>query len=95
MSKDTEIKLNREAVEEEINKLETSIQALETTFASLIEGDSNLEMVEEVNECKQRYDDLLERYQALFMKNVQTTKASKDKLIEADQEVAGNFSMLS
>src|SRR5690625_7968817 len=80
------INLDVQRVEYEIKKLQTSIQALESTFSKLVEGDSNLEMVEELNECKQKYDEILERYQALFLKNVESTKKSTDKLIGARSE---------
>src|SRR5690625_4151771 len=85
------INLDVQSVEYELKELQTFIQALESTFSKLVEGDSNLEMVEELNECKQKYDEILERYQALFLKNVESTKKSTDKLIGADHEVAGRI----
>lgn len=96
MSNDSsEISIDPGKVHEGINKLKSSIQALETTFSKDIGGDSKLDMVEEVNECKQKYDQILERYQTLFLRNVQSTRKSTDEMVDADQTVASKISMLT
>lgn len=89
------IKLEILRVNQGISELRSSIQAMETTFSKLIEGDSKLEMVEDFNQIKQQYDELLTQYEALFLRNVQSTKTSTDKLIETDQMVASDIRALT
>lgn len=89
------IKLDVSRVNESINELRSSIESLETTFSETIEGDNKLEMVELYNEFKQQYDNLLAQYQALFIKNVQSTQKSADELVKADQTVASDIRLLT
>src|SRR5699024_10859033 len=82
-------------VNQGINDLRNAIQALESSFAKNIEGDNKLEMVEGFNEIKQQYDELFAQYEALFLRNVESTKKSTDKLIETDKTVASDIRLLT
>ena len=89
------IKYEDKIVNQGINDLRNAIQALESSFAKNIEGDNKLEMVEAFNEIKQQYDELFAQYEALFLRNVESTKKSTDKLIETDKTVASDIRLLT
>lgn len=89
-----EIKVTREPVDAGITQLRSSIQALETTFAEIIEGDNKLTMVESFNEIKQHYDKLLAQYETLFINNVQSTDDSVAEFQETERRVAGDIKLM-
>lgn len=89
-----EIKVTRAPVDEAISELRTSIQALETTFAQEIEGDNNLKMVNDFNEIKQEYEELLTEFETLFLNNVQSTDDSVAEFQETERMVADGIKLM-
>src|SRR5699024_417296 len=85
------IKLEDVIENQNITELRSSAQALDTTFPQLIQGGTELVLVETYNEIKQQYDELLTQYNALLLKNIQSSEESIDMLIETDQMVASDI----
>ena len=81
-----EIKINR-IPKEEIDKVKSTIEALEKSIAKEIEGSNNLEIVDMFNEIKTEYDDLLSLYESVVLNNVEATRDSINQYLEADSRI--------
>lgn len=90
-----EIKLDSKEIESGLDKVSTSIEALNPTFSKIIVGDNKLKFVDDLNECKEKIDDLLTRYQTLLLRNVELTREAVDDLVETDQSIAREIKKLN
>jgi len=89
-----EIKVQSEVVREALAELKSSVQALETNFAKTIDGNNKLEIVDQMNNIKQRYDELLTKYEALLLQNIEETDKAVGTYEETDQSVASGISLV-
>lgn len=69
-----EIKLDPILIDKGFADLRSSIEALETSFATEIEGENKLAMISAFNEIKQEYEALLRQFEALFLSNIQSAE---------------------
>ena len=53
-----EVKLNQAPVENAVAELKSSAHAFEATFSEGTEGDNRLDMMEQMNELKQSFNDI-------------------------------------
>src|SRR5699024_11879644 len=67
-----EIKVQQGPIISAIDQIRSTIQSLERSISIEIEGDTNLETVKKFNELKAGYDNLLNAYEALVVKNAQS-----------------------
>lgn len=84
----SEIKYDTSTIKQATSEMRSSVQSLDATFGTVIEGAIKLDMVESLNEIKERYDELFAKYETLFINNVQATDKSVDEMERTDQVVA-------
>ncbi len=84
----SEIKYDTSTIKQATSEMRSSVQSLDATFGTVIEGSIKLDMVESLNEIKERYDELFAKYETLFINNVQATDKSVDEMERTDQVVA-------
>ncbi|WHX26448.1 YwqI/YxiC family protein [Virgibacillus halodenitrificans] len=87
----TEIKLQHAPVEKGIAEMRSSIEAMDSSLSSEIDGDNKLDMVDAFNEIKLEYDELLSQFEALFLHNVQATEEAVANIRETEQKIASDM----
>ncbi|MYL57878.1 hypothetical protein GLW20_10195 [Virgibacillus halodenitrificans] len=87
----TEIKLQHAPVEKGIAEMRSSIEAMDSSLSSEVDGDNKLDMVDAFNEIKLEYDELLSQFEALFLRDVQATEEAVANIRETEQKVASDM----
>jgi len=82
-----EIKVQQGPIISAIDQIRSTIQSLERSISIEIEGDTNLETVKKFNELKAGYDNLLNAYEALVVKNAQSAEEYVSEYMTADSRV--------
>jgi len=90
-----EIKVQPVAANRGITAMRSASDAMPTTFAEVIEGENNLDMVEEYNEIKKEFDELLSQFENVFRRHVQTAEKAIEKYQETDEHAAKGITMRS
>ncbi|HLS66107.1 MAG TPA: YwqI/YxiC family protein [Pseudogracilibacillus sp.] len=86
-----EIRVQSEVVYDALAELRSSIQALDTSFSKTIDGNNNLDIVDKINHIKERYDELLTKYEALLLQNVTATEEAMETYKEADEAIEASI----
>ncbi|RKL67266.1 hypothetical protein CR203_12220 [Salipaludibacillus neizhouensis] len=89
-----EIKIQRGPVNKGIKDLQSSSQSLNTSFSKEIEGENKLEIVTNVNEIKQQYDEIMMRFTSLMTKNLQSTEEAVTSMEATDEHVAHEIGLI-
>lgn len=82
-----EIVIESEKVLDALAEIKSSIQALDTNFGKVIDGQNNLLLVDKLNQIKESYDELLTKYEALLLQNVSSTEESIKVYQETDENI--------
>ncbi|WP_106498333.1 DUF5344 family protein [Lentibacillus sp. Marseille-P4043] len=64
--------------------MEGAAQNFESSFPNKIEGENQLDLLDEINQLNQSYSSLIVSYQLLLLKHIKTTEGSVESLIETD-----------
>ncbi|MDV2686597.1 YwqI/YxiC family protein [Alkalihalophilus lindianensis] len=87
----SEIKILYADVEQELAKLQNSIQALDPSMPTAVGANNVLEVVDRMNQLNQQMNQMVEAYQALLLKNEQDTLQALETMKEADQQVSSQI----
>jgi uncharacterized protein YukE len=79
------------AIDSGISDMRSAKGAVPTAFANTIDGDNQLDIVEEYNEIKQEMDDLLTKFERTFEQHVQATEEAIDSYRETDAQAANQI----
>jgi len=89
-----EIKIQRGPVNKGLKELQSSSQNLNTSFSIEIEGENKLEIVTNINEIKQQYDEIMTRFTSLMTKNIQSTEEAVTSIETTDEHVAHGIGLM-
>lgn len=90
----TEIKLNDVEVKAALSELKSVATQLESSFATSIEGENKLDMVNEWNALKEQMNELVSSYQQLLLKSTNITMQTIETMKETDEAIASNMKQL-
>ena len=84
----TEIKLDYSQVKSSLNELNSVATEFESSLSSHKERENMLDMVNELNELKQSFDELISSYQQLLLNNTNTALQAVETMRETDETLA-------
>ncbi|WP_164214735.1 DUF5344 family protein [Virgibacillus sp. YIM 98842] len=91
---DEEIKLEDAPVQQSLNELKSTIEAMEHVYSKNVSGDSNMEVVEKLRQMKQQMDVINRTYQTVLRENTESANLVLEKLKETDRTAAYSFQLL-
>ncbi|MBT2217984.1 DUF5344 family protein [Virgibacillus dakarensis] len=80
----TEIKIEQNPIKQAISALEGAAQNFESAFPEKIEGENQLDLLDQLNQLNHAYSSLINSYQLLLLHHLRTTEGSVESLIETD-----------
>lgn len=83
----TEVKISFSDVEQTLNEMESSGQALESIHV-MIADDNQLDMADKLNTINQALDDVIVSYQSLLLNNKEATIRSVQTMQKTDEKAA-------
>lgn len=86
-----EIKIRYSDVEQELSKVESAVQQVDATYPSGIGEGNVLDVVTRLNELSNDLQQVIEQYQALVLKNVESTRQSLDIMQETDHQIGSSI----
>ncbi|WP_078576552.1 YwqI/YxiC family protein [Salipaludibacillus agaradhaerens] len=86
-----EIKINDEKVHKTIDNLKAAIQAFEISLSADVPGDNSLSMTNELAEMKQQFEELVAAYEALILKQANSTTEAVASFKEVDTQLASSL----
>lgn len=89
-----EIKIVPRVIELELNKLATTQSNFTTRLNSTIEGDSQLDLVNDLVIIKESYTQIADDYLSLLERHLQLTREAVEKVQRVDHEVGRGINML-
>ncbi|MGY0692377.1 DUF5344 family protein [Virgibacillus sp. FSP13] len=90
----TEIKIEQNPIKQAISVLEGSAQNFESAFPEKIEGENQLDLLDQLNQLNHSYSSLIESYKLLLLHHINITEGSVESLIETDQLLADYMTYL-
>ncbi|WP_405096954.1 YwqI/YxiC family protein [Oceanobacillus sp. FSL H7-0719] len=87
----TEIKLDYAEVKSALSELKSVAAQFESSLASMKDGENKLDMVNELNEVKQYFDELVSSYQQLLLKSTEVTLQTIETMKETDKAIASSM----
>jgi len=89
-----EIKLEFAPVQQSLNELKNTIEAMEHAFSKNVSGDSSMEVVDKLQQMKQQLEDINLTYQTVLRENTESANLVMERLKETDHTVANSFQLL-
>ncbi|MGY0694935.1 DUF5344 family protein [Virgibacillus sp. FSP13] len=81
---ETEIKIEQNPIKQAISTLEGSALNFESSFPNEIEGENQLNLLDQLNQLNSGYASLIKSYRLLILQHLRTTESSVESLIETD-----------
>lgn len=91
---DSIIKLDQNPVKQAVSSLKAATQNLNSSFPEEMDGESELDLLNQLKQMNNTYAELLDSYQALLLKHIQIMENSVDTLVETDETIANQLSLL-
>lgn len=89
-----EIKLNDSPVQQSLNELKNTVEAMENAFSKHVSGDSSMEVTAKFQQMKQQLEKINVSYQTLLRENTESANRVIERLKETDETVASSFQAL-
>lgn len=85
-----EIKIKQDEIEQALSKLESSTNALHTSFSSSIGGNNVLTAVLKWNDLNQALEQVVESYKGLLRQNGEATRQSVQFMADSDKQLSSH-----
>lgn len=89
-----EIKVIPRVIELELNKLTTTQKNFTTRLDTTMDGDNQLDLVNDLVEIKANYTDLANSYLSLLERHLQLTREAVETVQQVDYEISSGIRML-
>ncbi|MCM3715936.1 YwqI/YxiC family protein [Halalkalibacter oceani] len=86
-----EIKILYSDVEQELAKVESAVQQVDGTYPSSIGEGNVLDVVTRLNELSTELQLVIEQYQMLVLKNIESTRQSLEVMRETDHQISSSI----
>ncbi|GGJ94736.1 hypothetical protein GCM10007063_16590 [Lentibacillus kapialis] len=89
-----EIKLKDSPVQQSLNELKNTVEAMETAFSKHTLGDNSMDVADKLQQMKQQLENINVSYQAVLRENTESANHVIESLKETDETVASSFQVL-
>lgn len=86
-----EIKLDYTKAETALSELKSTASQFDSSLSSQKEGQNNLDMVNQLNELKESFDELATSYQQLLLKSTEAALQAAETMKETDQTLGATM----